>query len=63
MKKLILLSLRGMGIKKTDKQFLDIWKHLYCGCLFSLRKELSQEDIDQGVLLKTIKDNIKFLNL
>ena len=52
-----------MGIKKSDKQFLDIWKHLYCGCLFSLRKELSNGDIEHAVLLNTIRENIKFLNL
>lgn len=52
-----------MGIKKGDKQFLDIWKHLYCGCLFSLRKELNSGDIEQAFLLKTIKENVKFLNL
>ena len=36
LKKLILLSLRGIGIKKSDKQFMNTWKHLYCGCIFSL---------------------------
>ncbi len=36
LKKLILLSLRRLGIKKDDKQFPTIWKHLYCGCVFAL---------------------------
>lgn len=42
---------------------MSIWKHLYCGCLFALRKELSIERVDQAAMLAVIKNNINFLNI
>lgn len=40
LKKLILLSLRHLGIDKSHGEFGSIWKQLYCGCLFALVRSL-----------------------
>jgi hypothetical protein len=63
LKKLLLLSLRHVGIEKSHSEFMSIWKHLYCGCLFALRKELTNGNIDQATMLAVIKNNINFLNV
>lgn len=63
LKKLLLLSLRHVGIEKTHPEFLSTWKHLYCGCLFALRKDLALQTVDQATMLAVIKNNINFLNI
>lgn len=63
LKKLLLLSLRHVGIDKNSPDFISTWKHLYCGCLFALRKDLAHEIVDQGTMLSVIKNNINFLNI
>lgn len=63
LKKLLLLSLRHVGVEKSHPEFMSIWKHLYCGCLFALRRELAQDRIDQATMLAVIKQNINFLNV
>lgn len=63
LKKLLLLSLRHVGIEKAHPEFLSTWKHLYCGCLFALRKELAIKHVDQAMMLSVIKNNINFLNI
>lgn len=63
LKKLLLLSLRHVGIDKHHREFASIWKHLYCGCLFALRGELGGVRIEQAEMLSTIRSNMNFLNI
>ncbi len=63
LKKLMLLSLRHVGIDKSHLEFPLIWKHLYCGCLFALRSELALFPIEQQHMLSIIRSNMNFLNV
>lgn len=63
LKKLMLLSLRHVGIDKNHEEFASIWKHLYCACLFALRKELAAVRIQQNELFAVIRSNMNFLNI
>lgn len=63
LKKLMLLSLRHVGIDKHHEEFASIWKHLYCACLFALRKELAAVRIQQNELFAVIRSNMNFLNI
>jgi hypothetical protein len=63
LKKLMLLSLRHVGVDKHHREFASIWKHLYCGCLFALRKDLSSVRIGQQEMLVVIRSNMNFLNI
>lgn len=63
LKKLMLLSLRHVGVDKNHGEFPSIWKHLYCGCLFALRRELGREHIEQAAMLAVIRSNMNFLNI
>lgn len=63
LKKLLLLSLRHVGVEKGHPEFMSIWKHLYCGCLFALRRDLAAVPIEQSTMLAVIKNNINFLNI
>lgn len=63
LKRLLHLSLRQMGIERGCHQEFDtIWQHLYNGCLFSFRKEISNVPIEQQTILKVIRSNLNFLN-
>ena len=63
MKKLMLLSLRNVGVDKHHVEFGSIWKHLYCACLFAFRKELGCRKIEQADMLSVIRSNMNFLNI
>lgn len=63
LKKLLLLSLRHVGVDKHHSEFASIWKHLYCGCLFAFRKELGIAKIRQSEMLSVIRSNMNFLNI
>lgn len=63
LKKLLLLSLRHVGVDKNHPEFMSIWKHLYCGCLFALRRDLAHDRISQSTMLSVIKTNMNFLNV
>ena len=63
LKKLMLLSLRHVGVDKHHREFASIWKHLYCGCLFALRKDLGMVGISQKEMLTVIRSNMNLLNI
>lgn len=63
LKKMMLLSLRHVGMDKHHREFPSVWKHLYCGCLFALRKELGSHRVSQADMLATIRSNMNFLNI
>jgi hypothetical protein len=63
LKKLLLLALRKAGISRSSKEFTSTWKHLYCGCVFSLRKELDRMPIDQTTLISVIQSNMRTFNI
>jgi len=63
LKKLLLLSLRHVGVEKSHPEFMSIWKHLYCGCVFALRRELAHDSVPQSTMLAVIKNNMNFLNV
>lgn len=63
LKKLLLLSLRKAGISTSSKEFNSTWKHLYCGCIFALRKELDRVKIDQSTLISIIQANMRTFNI
>lgn len=63
LKKLMLLSLRHVGVDKHHHEFPSIWKHLYCGSLFALRRELGTQRVSQGDMLSIIRSNMNFLNI
>lgn len=63
LKRLLHLSLRQMGIEKGgNDEFDTIWHHLYNGCLFAFRKEISKVPIEQQTILRIIRSNLNFLN-
>lgn len=63
LKRLLHLSLRQMGIEKgANDEFDTIWNHLYNGCLFAFRKEISKVPIEQQTILRIIRSNLNFLN-
>lgn len=63
LKRLLLLSLRHVGITKNQKDFNTIWKHLYTACVFALRQDLSGREVEQEQMLAVIKNNMTFLNV
>lgn len=63
LKRLLLLSLRHIGITKSRKDFNSIWKHLYTACVFALRQDLGGREVEQDQMLAVIKNNMTFLNV
>lgn len=63
LKRLLLLSLRHIGITKSRKDFNTIWRHLYTACVFALRQDLSGREVEQEQMLAVIKNNMTFLNV
>lgn len=63
LKKLILLTLRHSGITSKHPEFRLIWKQLYCGCLFALRKDLNITEISNESFLQVINNNFKAFSI
>lgn len=63
LKRLLLLSLRHIGMTRKHAEFMSTWKHMYCACIFALRKELGRVQVKHEELLAVIKNNMTFLNI
>ena len=63
LKKLLLLSLRNCGIGQKHPEFKMIWKQLYCGCAFALRKDFPILSISQATMLQVINNNLKAFSI
>lgn len=63
LKKCLLMALRRAGIPRSSPDFAAAWKHVYCGCVFSLRKKLDRVLIDSNALISIVQSTMRSCNI